>query len=150
MDCIENYAATNSSIVACICCQKNVFTETLPSKGSGDIHTDILTAGRDLWRVSLRWAQVPWYTYQVSWQLVQAFTIWWGRSQAARWCYNPYFNFFQTDCEGCRLKIRICRKRNKKTVTGLIWIKIRCQKVTCFFKLSPSTPHLTQYFQFLW
>jgi hypothetical protein len=32
-----------------------------------------ITGGRDLWSVLLTWAQVAWYTYQVSWRLIKAF-----------------------------------------------------------------------------
>jgi hypothetical protein len=32
----------------------------------GDTHTDTQTDGRDFWSMPLRWAQLPWYTYQVS------------------------------------------------------------------------------------
>jgi hypothetical protein len=44
----------------------NVFTEPLPSIWKRDTHTDTQTDGRDLWSTQLRWAQFPWYTYQVS------------------------------------------------------------------------------------
>jgi hypothetical protein len=46
-------------------CRGNVFTEPLPSKDRRDTHIDTHTDGRDLWSTPLRWAQVPWYTYQV-------------------------------------------------------------------------------------
>jgi hypothetical protein len=36
MDRIENDAANNSSVVACIHCHRNVFTEPLPSNDRGD------------------------------------------------------------------------------------------------------------------
>jgi hypothetical protein len=32
-----------------------------------------ITDRRDIWSAPSRWAQVPWYTYQVSWWLVQTF-----------------------------------------------------------------------------
>jgi hypothetical protein len=32
-----------------------------------------ITSGRDLWSAPLKWSQVAWYTYQVSWRSVQAF-----------------------------------------------------------------------------
>jgi hypothetical protein len=35
--------------------------------------TQTVPAGRNLWSMVFRWAQVPWYMYQVSWILVQAF-----------------------------------------------------------------------------
>jgi hypothetical protein len=40
--------ASSSSIVACIRCRGNVFTEPLPSKERKDTHTDTQTDGRDL------------------------------------------------------------------------------------------------------
>jgi hypothetical protein len=48
-------------------------TEPLPSNESRDTHTDTQTNGRNLWSTPLRCAQVPWYTYQVSQRLFQAF-----------------------------------------------------------------------------
>jgi hypothetical protein len=49
----------------CIRYRGNVFTQSLLSNGSGYI-IYIQTDGWDLWSTPLRWAQVPWYTYQVS------------------------------------------------------------------------------------
>jgi hypothetical protein len=48
MDSIENDASNNSSIVACIRCSGNVFTEPLPSNEMRDTHTDTQTDGRVL------------------------------------------------------------------------------------------------------
>jgi hypothetical protein len=42
------------------------FTEPLPCNDRRDIRTVTQTDGRDLWCMPLRWAQLPWYTYQVS------------------------------------------------------------------------------------
>jgi hypothetical protein len=50
----------NSSIVECIRCHGNVFTEPLPNKERRDIHRDTQTDGRYLWSTPLRWAQLPW------------------------------------------------------------------------------------------
>jgi hypothetical protein len=49
------------------------FTDPLPSNGRRDTHTDTQTDGRDLWITALRWAQVPWYTYQITQRFVSAF-----------------------------------------------------------------------------
>jgi hypothetical protein len=57
----------------CIRCRGSVFTEPLPSNDKRDTHTDTQTDGRDLWSTPMRWVQLPWYTHQVSWRLVQAF-----------------------------------------------------------------------------
>jgi hypothetical protein len=42
------------------------FIEPLPSNDKSDTHTDTQTDEKDLWSTPLRWAQMPWYTYQVS------------------------------------------------------------------------------------
>jgi hypothetical protein len=42
------------------------FTEPLPSNDRRDTHTDTETNGRDLGSMLLRWAQMSWYTYQIS------------------------------------------------------------------------------------
>jgi hypothetical protein len=47
-----------------ILCRGNVFTELLPSNNKR-IHIQTQTHGRDLLSALLRWAQVPWYMYQV-------------------------------------------------------------------------------------
>jgi hypothetical protein len=47
MDLKENDASNNSSIVACIYCCGNVFTELLPSNDRG-IHIQTQTDGRDI------------------------------------------------------------------------------------------------------
>jgi hypothetical protein len=65
-DRIENYTSNSSSIVACIRCPENVFTELLPSNDRGDAYTDTQTNGRDLWSMPLRKIPLPWYMYQVS------------------------------------------------------------------------------------
>jgi hypothetical protein len=63
----------------CIRCRGNVFTEPLLSDDRGiHIQTHRLVGGIYLWSTPLRWAQLPWYTYQVSQRLVQAFKRWWG------------------------------------------------------------------------
>jgi hypothetical protein len=41
-------------------------TKPLPSNDMTDTHTDTQTDWRDLRSTPLRWAQVPWYTYQIS------------------------------------------------------------------------------------
>jgi hypothetical protein len=46
----------------CIRCHGNVFTDPLLVS----MHIQTQTDGRDLWSTLLRWAQVPWYTHQVS------------------------------------------------------------------------------------
>jgi hypothetical protein len=51
--------------VSRIRCHGNVFTEPFPSNINGDTHTDTQTDGRDLRSMSLRWVQLPWYTYQI-------------------------------------------------------------------------------------
>jgi hypothetical protein len=62
----QTHASYNSSIVACIRYHGNVFTEPFPSNDRRDTRTGTQIDGRGLWSTSLRWAQVPWYTYQVS------------------------------------------------------------------------------------
>jgi hypothetical protein len=62
-DIIENDVSNNSSILVCIHCRGNVFSDPLPNKNT---HTDTQTDGRDLKSTPLRWAQVRWCTYQVS------------------------------------------------------------------------------------
>jgi hypothetical protein len=64
-------ASNDSSIVTCIRCHENVFTEPLPSDERvmglqslclakiGDIHVQTRPDGRDLWSIPLRWGQVP-------------------------------------------------------------------------------------------
>jgi hypothetical protein len=69
---IENDASNNSPFVACIRCWGNVFTGSLPSNDKG-IH---IQAQRLVWRSRRDVAQLPWYTYQVSWRLVQVLTSW--------------------------------------------------------------------------
>jgi hypothetical protein len=78
-DRIENDASNNSSIVVYIRYRGNVSTVLLPSNDRGifngpscyiatigGIHTDKETDGKDLLFRPLRWAEMPWYTYQVS------------------------------------------------------------------------------------
>jgi hypothetical protein len=45
-------------------CHGNIFTEPLPRKNRGGTHWQ--TDGRDVRSTPLRWAQVLWYTHQVS------------------------------------------------------------------------------------
>jgi hypothetical protein len=45
---------------------KGISTEPLPSKDKGYTHTDTQTGGGIFLARPLRWAQVPWYMYQVS------------------------------------------------------------------------------------
>jgi hypothetical protein len=52
------------------------FTEPLPYNCQVDTHTNKRTVVRDLWSTPLRWTRLPWYAYQVTWRLVQAFRIW--------------------------------------------------------------------------
>jgi hypothetical protein len=58
---------TQHFFYCCVCIHRcgNVSTELLPSNNRG-LHIHTQTDGRDLWSTLLRWAQVPWYTYQVS------------------------------------------------------------------------------------
>jgi hypothetical protein len=67
----QTRASNNPSIVVRILCRGNVFTELLSSNERRVTHTDTESDGRDLWSTPFRWAQVSWYTYQVSWTLVQ-------------------------------------------------------------------------------
>jgi hypothetical protein len=46
--------------------RSNVFTESFPSNGGQDTHTDTQADTRILWITPSRWAQVPWCTYQIS------------------------------------------------------------------------------------
>jgi hypothetical protein len=48
MDCTEEDASNISSIVACIPCRGNAFTEPLPSNDRRDTNTNSQTDGRDL------------------------------------------------------------------------------------------------------
>jgi hypothetical protein len=57
---IEN-DASNNSIVAV-----TFLTEPLSRNDRRDAHLDTQTDGKDLWSMPLRWAQVIWYTRQVS------------------------------------------------------------------------------------
>jgi hypothetical protein len=43
-----------------------IFTVALPNNDRGDAQTNTQTDGRDTLITPLRWAQLPWYTYQVS------------------------------------------------------------------------------------
>jgi hypothetical protein len=52
-------------------CRSNVFTELLSDNDRRD--KDTQTDWRNLWSKPLRWPQVSWYTYKVSYRLVLAF-----------------------------------------------------------------------------
>jgi hypothetical protein len=77
-DHIENDASNSSSIVACVLF---VALKFLPSRclwttrefllsrcltATEDTYMDTQNGGKDLWSRPLRWAQMSWYTYQVS------------------------------------------------------------------------------------
>jgi hypothetical protein len=66
----------------CVCtrCRGNVFTEPLLINDRRETHTDTEADERDLWSTQLRWAQMPWCTYQISWRMIQAFKSW-GRGE---------------------------------------------------------------------
>jgi hypothetical protein len=68
-DCIEDCVSNNSSITACVFVAAVKF---LPSRCLATIGGYTQTTEMDLWSTPLRWAQVPWYTYRVSWRCVQA------------------------------------------------------------------------------
>jgi hypothetical protein len=61
-----------------------VLSEPLPSNYRSDTCKDTQTDGRDLWSTPLRWAQVPWYAYQISYRLFQVFKSWGGDTQTHR------------------------------------------------------------------
>jgi hypothetical protein len=63
---MENDASKSSYIVACVLVAAVTFLPSRFLAELGDTRTDTQTGGRDLWSVLLRWAQVPWYTFQVS------------------------------------------------------------------------------------
>jgi hypothetical protein len=66
-DRIKNYMSNNSSIVACVfVATVTFFLLSLCLATIVCTHTDTQTGGRNLWSTHLRWAQAPWYTYQVS------------------------------------------------------------------------------------
>jgi hypothetical protein len=52
MDSIENYGSNNSSIVVCIRCHGNAFTEPLLSTDRRDTHTDT----QDWWEGVMKYA----------------------------------------------------------------------------------------------
>jgi hypothetical protein len=58
----------NNFFYGCMCirCRGNNFIEPLPSNDREITHIDTQTDGSDLWITPSRWAQVPWYAYQVS------------------------------------------------------------------------------------
>jgi hypothetical protein len=83
----QTRASNNSSVVACVFVASRScllsrwlamnwdiqFPEQLLSNDKSDTYTDTQTDRTDSWSTPLIWAQVPWYTYQVSWRLVQVF-----------------------------------------------------------------------------
>jgi hypothetical protein len=76
-DCIENDASNNSSTVVCIHCHGKMSIKLLPSNNRGDTHTPTHRLMRGIYEV-YHWdgAQVSWYTYWVSYRLVQSFKSW--------------------------------------------------------------------------
>jgi hypothetical protein len=71
------------------------FTDPLSNNNRRVRHIDTRTYGRNLWRTSLRWVQLPWYSYQISYRLVQAFKCQNGESdwdtQTALRSHKPTF-----------------------------------------------------------
>jgi hypothetical protein len=63
---IKNDAPNNLFIVACVFVTAVTFLPSRCLATIGDTYTDTQTDGRDFLIRPLRWAQVPWYTYQVS------------------------------------------------------------------------------------